>query len=170
MRRIIWIFSFLLYPNFLSADATCQKKFDVYPQGKYIYVHIYDDSTNDDLSLEARALLYSYVKKNRNIRGDFTLELSGMEEVDKYECADGEIHELYRVSKEKLRITQNIQEGNSYNKVKEAIFYKIVSIENKENKTLQDWYDLYNLYISIGKIRKSNEIMERIINLQMTEW
>ncbi len=163
MPAIVLIFSLLLP---LFGEFGCQEKFEIFPNNGYIYIHVYDDSTEDDLSIEAKALLYSYIKKKRKIRGNFTIELSHMQAIKTYYCND-DYHEIYRVSQKNLKVIPPDETGESYRNIKEKIYYEIVAIENKEHKSIQEWYRLYNLYFSLGKIAKANAIMDKILQLQM---
>ena len=162
MPAIVLIFSLLLP---LFGGFGCKEEFEIIPQNNYLYIHVYDDTSEDDLSLEARALLYSYIRKIKHLKKNFTLELSHMQPIKEYRCGDT-YHEIFRIPLTNIKVSSP-KSGNSYKDLKEKIYYEIVQLEDKESKSLQDWYRLYNLYFSLGKISKANTIMEKIVELRM---
>ncbi|HIE35045.1 MAG TPA: hypothetical protein EYP79_02460 [Campylobacterales bacterium] len=116
----------------------------------------------DDLSLEAKALLYTYIKKKNRIKYNFYLEVSNFLPIKEYDCKNRH-YEVYIVDKNSIKI----KEGLEYKEIRREIFKKIAKIKAKEKPSLSEMYKLYNLYRSIGKIKSANKVLDKIFELEM---
>lgn len=168
MRANHWIFSLmwlLLFPWHLFAKE-CSDYFVIKETDDSYIINVFD-TDEDDLSLEARLLLYTYIKKKEQIKGNFTLKLKNFLVSKEFECPNGH-HEIYVINKKDVNIVKLTKEEQySYKSLKRVIYAKIAQIETKEEYDLKDLYTLYNLYFSLGKIESSNKIMEKIFDYKM---
>lgn len=155
----------------LNANNNCSTSYEVLHKsnGKY-EIHVLDEivDENIDLSLEAKMLLFQHFRtknKNKKMKG---LNLINFMEIKNWECGNF-YHALFSIDEKDIEIAFDDQNSNShfdYKRGKRLIFDKIVKIEFKEELTLEDYQKLYNLYFSLGKIQKTNEIMDKIIQIK----
>jgi hypothetical protein len=158
----------LLIPWLLFAEV-CSEYYKIDDIGNGYKIEVYDED-EEFIPLEARLLLYKYIKKKNKIKGNFVLELKHFLAIKEYDCLNGH-HEIFFIKKKDISIKKGVNSNqSSYKDIKREIYKKIANIYVKDHKTLKDLYVLYNLYFSLGKIESANKVMEQIMEYNSKGW
>jgi hypothetical protein len=164
---------FLLLLPWLLFAKVCSDYYKIEDLGDSYKIEVYDED-EEFIPLEARLLLYKYIKKKNKLKGNFALELKHFFPIKEFKCSNG-YHEVYLIKKKNIKIKKvqasGLKENQlSYKDVKRKIYRQIAEISVKDHKTLKDLYKLYNLYFSLGKIESANKVMEQIMQYNTKGW
>ena len=122
----------------------------------------------EDMDLDAKWALYEAVRKERGVKGNFRLVMSGFLEMERTPCEGGELHR-YEVPVASVKVLPP-GKRESREALRKRIVEEIAEIEGRENLSTGDLRRLYGLYFSLGRIEESSAVMDRLMEREMEEW